>query len=443
MDEIDLATRTRQAQDSGETIPTDPSASVPVELRGLTAVASEAGTIDATIAGKDVKKALEAMDDFDVVDSAMTVTEKEGEAQLKFRYGRNTAAEIEAGAKGVEKASRKTGETKHSRKSVKIDHPKQSKNARGKHPETATGRHTSAEEYEGRGYASDSDIRPHIRPKSALRTASYGATTTRDHITQNNRVSMTSSVDFDIPDYRKRDFETEALSSSLEHDPPSSNEENNLKVSAMIPRTPTLPTYHDLQTKSNPELAAQLIARALRVDFVYFMRLTPITAKHPNITSYFNAEVNMELLGSFGLPFAEISFSPFLHLEALRSELGMMYHNDTGGDGNESDNNSVINARDFYRVGLVVPVWREYPRSSLASSTTSTTARAGSPRGSTGGQASTDRSSFGTNTTISSLRGQCRKGVVVGVFSKRGPRRTFTRDEREYLKQWISLRDHL
>jgi hypothetical protein len=32
---------------------------------------------------------------------------------------------------------------------------------------------------------------------------------------------------------------------------------------------------------------------------------------------------------------------------------------------------------------------------------------------------------------------------VVGVFSKRGERKSFTRIEREYLKEWVSLRDHL
>jgi len=41
------------------------------------------------------------------------------------------------------------------------------------------------------------------------------------------------------------------------------------------------------------------------------------------------------------------------------------------------------------------------------------------------------------------LREGCKKGVVVGVFSRREERNDFTRIEREYLKEWVSLRDHL
>src|SRR5277367_431338 len=79
MDEIDLAMRTRRAKErsTGEpTRPSDPSEAVPAGLRGMTAVASEAGTIDATIAGKDIKKAVEGMDDFDVVESNVTRSEE-------------------------------------------------------------------------------------------------------------------------------------------------------------------------------------------------------------------------------------------------------------------------------------------------------------------------------------------------------------------------------
>jgi hypothetical protein len=436
MDEIDLAMRMRQAKPRGAVIPvSDPSTSVPVELRGLTAIASEAGTIDASIAGKDVKNALEAMDDFEVMDSAVTMAEKEGKTKLKFRYGRNNTAEIEAGAKGVTKASRKTDKGTRPETFGKVQSRSQKNNSRAQCPQTSTGHNIDTEEYSGRGYASDSEIRPPIQPKSELRTASYVATTAQEDATQ-NRNTM-SSDDFNMQDIVQRDLEKERLSSSLEHDPPSSKEDSDSRVSATFSRASAMPAYSNLRTKSNPELAAQLIARALRVDFVYFMRLTPITAKYPNMTPYENAEVNLQLLGSYGLPFAEMAFSPFLHLEALRSELGMTYTNDLG-DGNESDD-SLIKAKDFYRLGLVIPVWREYPRLSVASSTNSMKAIAGSSHGSTGGR----RSSIGTSTTMSSLRESCKKGVVVGVFSKRGERRTFSRVEREYLKQWVSLRDHL
>jgi hypothetical protein len=173
------------------------------------------------------------------------------------------------------------------------------------------------------------------------------------------------------------------------------------------------------------------------------MRLTPITVKSPNTTGYDHAEVNMEILGSYGLPFPSISFSPFTHLEALRSELGMIYYSNTPDDDGNASDDSISVAKDNFRVGIVVPVWREYPRSSLTSSAASMRARTASSRGSVSKRGSTGGSSTATSTTIASLREGCRKGVVVGVFSKRGERKSFTRIEREYLKEWVSLRDHL
>jgi len=111
----------------------------------------------------------------------------------------------------------------------------------------------------------------------------------------------------------------------------------------------------------------------------------------------------------------------------------MIYYSNTHDENGMTSDDSVTNAKDNFRVGIVVPVWREYPRSSLTS--------AGITRGVNRRSIGTD--SINTSTTIASLRENCRKGVVVGVFSKRGERKTFTRIEREYLKEWVSLRDHL
>jgi hypothetical protein len=427
MDEIELAMRLRDAKDRAKGAPVPESSdSVPAALLGMTAVASEAGTIDASIAGKDIKNVLKGMEEFDVVESAVTLAEKGGLAQLKFKYGRNSTEETEAGAKGVQKASRKVSEPKKPRKTVKVAYPPPSKRssiARGKTPETEAipsdkqrPRSNSKREaqYFNQLNSSDSDT-PNVHPKSALRNTPSPTL---------ERASMETVQDLRIPDPSE-----DAKTSKLEHRPVSSSDDP--KSSPMTPRTPAMPTYKDLQTKSNPELAAQLIARALRVDFVYFMRLTPITAKSPNKTSYPNAQVNLELIGCYGLPFPTISFSPFTHLEALRSDLGMIYYSNTHDENGMTSDDSVTNAKDNFRVGIVVPVWREYPRSSL------TTARASANRRSIGAD------SINTSTTIASLRENCRKGVVVGVFSKRGERKTFTRIEREYLKEWVSLRDHL
>jgi hypothetical protein len=397
----------------------------------MTAVASEAGTIDATIAGKDIKKAIEGMDDFDVVESNITLEDKRDSAQLKFKYGRNSTAEIERGARGVEKATRKVSGARRPGKAVRVTYSASSNrmsSPRRKTPESYTSDVDTNDK--GKNDPSEAEIKPPIRPKSTLRTTS-GASLPRGDpetfVSDSEKENEPQEQDYD------------PMASSLEHDPPTSIDEKiRASKNPVIARTPAMPTEFDLQTKSNPELAAQLIARALRVDFVYFMRLTPITAKTPNRTLYPDVQVNLELLGCYGLPFPTISFSPYTHLEALRSELGMQYFS----EGFSSDTNR---AKDYFKVGIVVPVWREYPRSSLTSSTgaTSIRARAGSPRTSISGRRSIGESSAATSTTISSLREGCKKGVVVGVFSRREERNDFTRIEREYLKEWVSLRDHL
>lgn len=434
MDEIELAMKTRKNEARQERA-NDASKSVPAELRGMTAVASEAGQIDPAIAGKDINKHLQAMDDqFDVVESAVTLAEKRGAAHLKFKYGRNTAVEIEAGVKEVEKAKRKVGDPKPRAKPVKVTHPTYWSSA--KQTETAAPYVDSSKETrttkpaESRGSAG-TDNRPSVREKSHLRQKSYESSNPRRTSDSEDSVN-----DLAVPFPRQHLSPT---AKGLERKTPTTKDE---KGKSMCPRTPAMPTYLELQTKSNPELAAQLIARALRVEFVYFMRLTPITAKSPNTTGYDHAEVNMEILGAYGLPFPSISFSPFTHLEALRSELGMIYYSNTPDDADATDD-SISVAEDNFRVGIVVPVWREYPRSSLTSSAASMRARTSSSRGSAGKDESIGGSSTATSTTIASLRESCTKGVVVGVFSKRRERKTFTRIEREYLKEWASLRDHL
>lgn len=437
MDEIELAMRTRRANErsSGDhTTSLDPSQVVPVGLRGMTAVSSEAGTIDATIAGKDIKKAIEGLDDFDVVESNITLEDKRNSAQLKFKYGRNTTDEIEHGARGVEKATRKVNSVRRPGKAVRVTHPASSNRMSSplrKRPQAPTevvdnGQSDTSEQ---ETKPPKSEAKPPLRPKSALRTTSGASVPLGDP-----ESAVSDSEKENAP--QTRDYDP--MASSLEHDPPTSKDEKvRTSKNPVIPRTPAMPTEFDLRTKSNPELAAQLIARALRVDFVYFMRLTPITAKNPNRTGYPNSQVNMELLGCYGLPFPTISFSPYTHLEALRSELGMQYFS-------EGFSNDPNRAKDYFKVGIVVPVWREYPRSSLTSSgATSMRARAGSPRTSISARKSVAGSSDGTSTTISTLREGCKKGVVVGVFSRREERNDFTRIEREYLKEWVSLRDHL
>jgi hypothetical protein len=443
MDEIDLAMRTRRAKNRKEALAKlDPSASVPSELHGMTAVASEGGMINAVRSERDLKRAVKALDDFDVVETAVTMAAKGGDGEpIKFRYGRNDTPAIEASAKGVENATRRGNVTR-----VQIQRPQErpvrAQVVRVKRPETAL-LARQYKEFDGqRGYSSDSEIKPPIvRPKSALRTVSYG-------------LSSPASTPTEITTPKNEYVAEDASTSSLEHHPPTSKAGFNRKSASMIPRTPAMPSEAELLSKSNPELACQLIARSLRVDFVYFMRLTPVTVTSSNRTSDPASEINMELLGCFGLPYPELDFKPEIHLEALRSESGVMYDNTGDADGDES----VVNQKDYFRLGAVVPVWREYPASlsragtMTESVTSSTKAQVGSASevdcrpgssNSAGRRRSWGASSVSTSTTVRRMREGCRAGVVVGVFSKRMDRNTFTTTEKEYLKQWISLKDHV
>jgi hypothetical protein len=446
MDEIDLAMRTRRAKNRKEALAKlDPSASVPSELLGLTAVASEAGMINPALAGKDIKRAVKALDNFDIVETSVTMKQKEGDGRpIKFRYGRNNTPQIEASARGVENASRTAMPVK--RAQVQKPLPKEPRpihahRGRARRPDSATPSDLEREFDGHRGYSSDSELTPPVRPKSALRAVSSVGRTSPPATTEPATKTESSAED--------------TVSSSLEHHPPTSQDLIDGENSAIF-RTPTMPSEFELQTKSNTELAAQLIARALRVDFVYFMRLSPITATSLNGASDPASEINMEILGCYGLPFPELNFKLDLHLAALRSESGITYDNTAEFD---SKDDGIVNNKDYFRIGIVVPVWRDYPTPSrtgtvTGSVTSSTKAQVGTASeadcrpgssSSVGGgvRQSVGASSVTTNTTVRRLRESCRSGVVVGVFTKRLDRNTFTTIEKEYLMEWVSLKDHL
>jgi len=440
MDEIDLAMRTRRAKNRKEALAKlDPSTFVPSELRGLTAVASEAGTIKPAFTGKDVKRAVKALDDFDVVEAAVTMAVKDRDAgPITFRYGRNDTPAIEASIKGVQRASRQGAarRTQSQKVPLKEQRPRHTQGASVGRPESALSGRLDKEFDDLRGYSSEPEVRPPVRPKSALRTVSH---------------SLASP-----PATPTEPATKNASSSPLEHHPTSFNDGLEGKSSALIARTPAMPSEFELQTKSNPELACQLIARALRVDFVYFMRLSPVTATSPNHTSDPVSEINMEILGCYGLPFPELNFKPGIHLEALQSESGVMY--DNTAETNDGNGGSVVNNKDYFRIGMVVPVWRDYPSplsragtvtESVTSSTKVQVGTALEVDCRPGTSSSVERpgsvgaSSVSTSTTVRRLRESSRAGVVVGVFSKRMDRNTFTTIEKEYLKEWISLKDHV
>src|SRR5438477_4521909 len=93
MDEIDLAMRIRRAE---VTFAADPSTVTPTELRGMTAVSSEAGSMGSRIASTKGQKGRDASGDFDVVDSSVTLAEK-GAVAVKFKCGVNASTDENKG----------------------------------------------------------------------------------------------------------------------------------------------------------------------------------------------------------------------------------------------------------------------------------------------------------------------------------------------------------
>jgi hypothetical protein len=427
MEEIEAAMLELESQTPSDgTNETESSSAVPAaptELHGITAVASEVGTIEASVAGTEARKAVEGISEMEIVESKITIAEKGGLQQLTFKYGRNSAPELERSVRDAQFLARSVDVQRPT--SVIVDSTPTNKstgNDRRSVAETM-----SVETHEPTTKAAKDP--PASEDKNAVTTPK---TPSRHRRYYRNSISSIEAV--------KGSVATLAIPHipQLPDQPngsPSRGEQDRTMRSSLTPRTPAYPTYLDIQTKSNPELAAQLIARALRVDFVYFMRLTPITAKSPNLTG--DAEVNLELLGCHGLPFPSMQFSPFTHLEALRSELGMIYYSGSPDSSDDDTDDSYSNAKDHYKVGIVVPVWREYSRNSFIQPKLTRS------RSSADGKRSSRESSATTSMTISTLRENCRKGVVVGAFSKCGERNTFTKAEREYLKEWVSLREHL
>jgi len=450
MDEIELAMKTRETKERSETTPTetrDSSHPIPPQLRGMTAVASEAGTIDPVKAGKDINSAVKSLEELDVVETAVTLSEKGGAAQLKFKYGRNTAEHMEASAKGVENATRKVTSPKKPKRPVKLDYPMpldRASSERRPGNKDPTKRFSEGYRRPGtsldRGYSSDPES-PNLRPRRFSRGQSYSAHDDESDA-QARQVQNLTILTNKPPAVSRRETKSQ-VSSSLEHEPPTKPDpcDRNVSSTEGIPCTPAMPSLSDWQNKHTMELAANLIARSLTVDFVYFMRLTPVTAKSPNRTGHPGAEVNLDLLGSYGLPYEGIDFSPFSHLDALRSEVGLTYNFPAFSGGQTGE---TADARDSFQIGVILPVWREYSRSSAAALMASMKSKkaaihklagvvtSGKGSGSAGGAG---------GMSVQTLRQSCRKGVVVGVFSRRGDRKEFSQTERSYLKQWVTLRD--
>ncbi|OLL26772.1 hypothetical protein NEOLI_001740 [Neolecta irregularis DAH-3] len=122
------------------------------------------------------------------------------------------------------------------------------------------------------------------------------------------------------------------------------------------------------------DIAVELVSQTLKLDLVYIVKVSPSR----NVCE-------CSLLVSHGLSTPLPVFDPTLHLRALRSDNGLVYENPTNED-------------QVYKIGVLVPVWRE-----------------------------------GEDRT------ECVKGVILAGFAKSGRSKGFTRKEVNYLRDFGPL----
>jgi len=115
------------------------------------------------------------------------------------------------------------------------------------------------------------------------------------------------------------------------------NHERNISQSSNNPRKHSSPPQTDdvLEQVNTLDIGVALVSRSLKLDLVYIVRLSP------------SQDVcKCTLLASRGLSTPLPVFDPTLHLRALRSENGLIYENPATSD-------------QVYKIGILVPVWRE------------------------------------------------------------------------------------
>jgi len=381
------------------------------------------------IASTKGQKGRDASGDFDVVDSSVTLAEK-GAVAVKFKCGVNASTDENKGtAENVEKTPRVAGEIKRSVRQAKASHVYRPTFPHTKRSETATrsylrGERKSQDPRLSSEYYSDPESRPPTRPESDL-GMSYRAS--GDH-------NSVLSDDFDVQGGRRYNYELDKAPSKSGHHPAS---QSGREISPTIPRSLTMSTKFELNTRPSPELITQLIARSLKIDFVYIVRLTSGTDVPGESLSKPHSDIDLKLLGSYGLPFPELNFDKDTHLKALQSEQELPFYDIyLSGKGNKWNKHPRI----FFKVGVIMALWRYKDRTSFQSITTSSIiARAGS----TFESSESRRSNYSASTNGTHRHEDCHNGVVVGAFSNRSDRIQFGEDEKSYLRSFKTLKGHM
>lgn len=122
---------------------------------------------------------------------------------------------------------------------------------------------------------------------------------------------------------------------------------------------------------AEPSFATSIIARSLNYDFVYLLRVSPVTSQEPRILpfeqEYAGDNFHTKVLVAHGLPNPLPVFDANLHLRALRSVGGLVYQN----PAKSRDEDDV-----GFRSGILLPLLRDgidnSPDEGYSSATTTT-----------------------------------------------------------------------
>jgi len=105
---------------------------------------------------------------------------------------------------------------------------------------------------------------------------------------------------------------------------------------------------------AEPSFATSIIARSLNYDFVYLLRVSPVTSQEPKILpfeqEYVGDNFHTKVLVAHGLPNPLPVFDANLHLRALRSVGGLVYQN----PAKSQDEDDV-----GFRSGILLPLLRD------------------------------------------------------------------------------------
>jgi hypothetical protein len=166
--------------------------------------------------------------------------------------------------------------------------------------------------------------------------------------------------------------------------------------------------------------ATSLIARNLGYDLVYLLRIRPNRTHYTESQLKQAGHLGTRVLVSYNMPDPEPVFDPSLHLRALRSDGGLIYHNPNQPESDQDDVG--------YSLGVLLPLLRD---------------GVNEPRPESGISEDDYQMSPEATAALTHARVNCRGGVVLAAFKKcPGPDAGFGAQEVMLLREYGSaMRD--